>query len=169
MAESMLREIGVADPVCKASVEACRNCVQRENDRQPNSMTVGLAILAAGPSSREAARMVVVYGTLIDKADASTDAPPDGVGTELKRLIARWLRVSPDSTCRCNEYSAELNRRGISWCESHVPEIAQRLKHEAQARKMLFNGLVARQFVCFAIRAARKQKDALGDQWRGVP
>lgn len=165
----MLRDIGAADPVCPVSADACRNCVGRENSRQPNSMTVGIAILAAGPSSREAAKIAASHKTLIDKAAASTDAPPDGVGTELKRLIAKWLRITPEAGCRCNEYAAELNRCGIAWCESHVPEITQRLKHEARARKLPFNCFVAKQFVCAAVRAASKKRKSLGDQWHGVP
>lgn len=51
-----------------------------------------------------------------DAIKHATPPPAEGVGTELKKILA-WWGYKPDSKCRCEARAAEMNRNGVEWCE----------------------------------------------------
>jgi hypothetical protein len=60
-------------------------------------------------------------------------APGYGVGTELKRLLAR-VGIVATATCSCNQRALEMDRLGPVWCRQHANEILDWLGEEAARR-----------------------------------
>lgn len=82
------------------------------------------------------------------------------VGDELAKIL-HTVGIYETVTCGCKGFRRKMNRRGITWCENHVPEILAHMKQQAQKRKIwyLFNETVARGMIDMAIKRARKSKD----------
>lgn len=80
---------------------------------------------------------------------------PGGVGTELKKYLAR-LGIRDKPTCRCKDRAFLMDKRGILWCEDNVTQIAAWLKEEADKRKLPFNTFLAHFLIKKAIRSAKK-------------
>lgn len=81
--------------------------------------------------------------------------PPEGVGTELKRILARfWIKSKPG--CGCDRYAAIMNIRGIAWCVANVEWIIAKLAKEAKRRKIPFLRPAAALLLRWAIRNAKR-------------
>lgn len=84
---------------------------------------------------------------------------PDGVGTELKNLLAKWpFNIVATPNCSCNARAAEMNRKGIDWCESNIDTITGWLKEEAEKRGLLFIDFAAKLLVKKAIKNAKRNQ-----------
>ena len=60
-----------------------------------------------------------------------------GVGTELATLLAKLgFRETPG--CKCKSRAAEMDRRGVDWCETHIETIVGWLAEEAARRNLPF-------------------------------
>lgn len=80
--------------------------------------------------------------------------PTQGVGTELKKLLAKiGIRSTPN--CQCNSRAAEMDRRGPDWCEENMEVILGWLKQESDRRKLPFVAAAAKLLVRRAIKKAR--------------
>ena len=79
----------------------------------------------------------------------------EGVGTEVKKLLARVGIVATEN-CKCNKRASVMNANGIRWCEDHIDQIVGWLREEAEARKLPFMDVVGRALVKMAIRRAKK-------------
>lgn len=78
-----------------------------------------------------------------------------GVGTELKKLLATFgLAEVPG--CRCRQRAAEMDWRGIDWCEENKETILGWLKEEADRRKLPWLEFAARLAIDRAIAAAKR-------------
>lgn len=158
VAESILRAVGV-ESECPLPPDACQNCLARPNARDVNSMTIGVAVLAVGPSSEAAGAVVRMFGDKIDRATAVATATIDdesdyGAGTELTRFLS-WLGYEYTPDCNCRGYAATMNRNGIEWCEQNISTIVGWLKYEANARGILFSKIAAVAIVRLAIAKAK--------------
>lgn len=80
-----------------------------------------------------------------------------GVGTELKRLLAK-MHIYPIPECLCNQRSIIMNEQGPKWCRDNISTIVEWLQEEADKREMLFSPLFAKLLVLLAIRNARKKE-----------
>lgn len=153
---------------CRATVEQCRKCLSLETPGDVNAMTVGVACLSLmqGGFRRSAGCVAQCYYAFIPKAQRPA-SPPDGAGTELERIIATWFGISDDPKCKCKSRVAEMNARGVAWCEASIETIVGWLKEEAARRQFFFSKPVARQVVRLAIRRAKAKSKKPG--WNGVP
>lgn len=163
-AERLLASMCGAAP-CETNPDACERCVSLPAARCVNDATVGIAILAAGPQSPCAATLASHY--VKNVLGPPSVPPPDGSGTELERIIATWFGVSDDPKCKCKSRVAEMNTRGVAWCEANIETIVGWLKEEAARRQLFFSKPVARQVVRLAIRRAKAKSKKPG--WNGVP
>lgn len=85
-----------------------------------------------------------------------------GVGSSLKSLLG-YLGFTAKPSCKCNARAAEMDRRGIDWCEENIDTIVGWLRDEAAKRGLPFVNAGAKLLVKRAIHNARKaaQKDKL--------
>ncbi len=155
----VVRELsGLPVGECRVGEDACRACIALPDARTRNHVTISMTL--ANIRRVEPERYV----------DASREllAPPDGVGTELKSMLAR-IGITSEPGCKCNLHAAEMNRRGIAWCRANVDTIVGWLKEEAKRRRMPFSGFAAMPLVHLAIMRAERRRERMGSQWRGVP
>lgn len=152
-----LSDLPIAE--CRVGADACEACIRQSVPQARNHVTVSMALsnVRRVEPSRHAEMLLILT------------APPDGVGTELSALIARFLRIEPIPGCKCREHAATMNRMGIAWCSVNVSTIVDWLKYEADARQLPFSKIGARALVCLAIRLANRTRKRKGDEWRGVP
>lgn len=76
-------------------------------------------------------------------ATIRSDRPPTaicgarfaGVGTELTKLIKRWLRIQPEK-CGCKSLAREMDARGVHWCEQNRYELIDRMMVNADEMKL---------------------------------
>lgn len=107
------------------------------------------------------ARKLCGYQESKESDSADAPAPQHGPGTELKKLLAGWpFRIVATANCSCNAKAAEMDRRGIEWCEANVDEIVGWLREEATRRGLPFFGAAGRMLVRRAIAKARKASTA---------
>jgi hypothetical protein len=81
--------------------------------------------------------------------------PVIGPGAELKTLLAT-VGITASPTCSCNARAAEMNARGVDWCEANIDTIVGWLREEATKRRLPFLDAAGRLLVKRAIRNARK-------------
>jgi hypothetical protein len=86
---------------------------------------------------------------------AAMTAHAHGPGTELKKLLAT-VGITASSTCSCNARAAEMNARGVDWCEANINIIVGWLRQEATKRRLPFLDAAGRLLVKRAIRNARR-------------
>jgi len=80
-----------------------------------------------------------------------------GPGTELKKLLAGWpFRISITPNCSCTARAAEMDRRGLGWCEGNIETIVGWLREEAAKRGLPFLDAAGRLLVRRAITNARR-------------
>lgn len=77
-----------------------------------------------------------------------------GVGTELKLLLS-LIGITDRPGCRCKERAAEMDRRGIFWCEQNIETISGWLKEEATLRRLPFVKRAAISIIRKAIKNAK--------------
>lgn len=88
------------------------------------------------------------------------EVPAGGPGTELKRLLRRWLGIVATPDCPCNAHAAEMDRREAAepgWCEANVETIVEWLRAEATRRGLPFADAAGRLLVRRAIANARRK------------
>lgn len=121
------------NPPCKVSVEyksgECRVCWLELYDPRKNT---ALPTLSATPRIQTSG----------------------GVGTELARILS-WFGFSKDADCKCGERAAEMDRRGVAWCEVNTETILDWLADSARERKIPFVRFAASLAVKAAISAAK--------------
>ena len=103
----------------------------------------------------------LAFDSLVEKygRQQQGSSPPvkHGPGTELKKLLAGWpFRIVATANCSCNARAAEMDRRGIEWCEANTDTIVGWLREEAAKRQLPFVDMAGRLLVKRAIRNARK-------------
>lgn len=83
--------------------------------------------------------------------------PPDGVGTELKKLLAR-VGITATPGCKCNRRAAHMNSMGVEWCEQpeNQLEIIGWLREEAEDRGLPFVDIAGRLLLKRAIANAKR-------------
>jgi hypothetical protein len=96
---------------------------------------------------------------------ASYDGADVGPGTELKKLLARWLGFVSSVGCKCNAMAAKMNALGPDWCEGEgMAEILETMRNEhAKRRKagqtvLPWVDVFARKMVAIACKRARAQQ-----------
>ena len=57
-----------------------------------------------------------------------------GVGTVLKKIVERKYKLSSHAGCQCNQRAAEMDKKGIEWCEQNKQIIAGWLTEGAAER-----------------------------------
>lgn len=124
---------------------ACRNT---DNPMGENIVTCGLAILAIRKNGKNIKDYPEVHRLLQSKV-------PTGPGTELKKLIS-WFYVPDDSSCKCNDRIAKMDKWGPDGCEERMDTIVRWLKHSAATHNVPFQETVVRMIVKRAISNARK-------------
>lgn len=90
-----------------------------------------------------------------EQAAAIIEATP-GVGTELKRLLAR-IGIVATPECKCNKRAMHMNYQGVEWCEANIPEIVGWLREAASDRGLPFMDWVGRRIVLAAIAAEKSR------------
>ena len=79
-----------------------------------------------------------------------------GVGTQLKKLLARLGIQSPEN-CSCNARVDIMNTNGVGWCTQHTGEIVGWLKEEAARRGLPFLSFPAKILIERAIKIATRR------------
>jgi hypothetical protein len=87
---------------------------------------------------------------------------PVGVGTELKRLIAK-LGIHPTPRCKCNQRAMAMDAAGPDWCEQHIEEIVGWLGEEANNRRLPFVRAAGKLLVKLAIHNTRRKLTILNE------
>jgi hypothetical protein len=77
-----------------------------------------------------------------------------GVGTELKRLLAR-VGITSTPECKCDRRARIMDEQGIAWCEENVGEIVGWLREAASDRGLPFIEFAGTRLVWAAIAAAK--------------
>jgi hypothetical protein len=89
-------------------------------------------------------------------------APCGGPGTELKKLMRRWLGVVATPNCPCNGHALEMDSWGPDGCEERMDTICGWLEEQAKARGYPYLRFAAEAAVRRAIsRVRRRQNRAL--------
>lgn len=84
-----------------------------------------------------------------------TAATRGGVGTELKKLLAKiGIKASP--TCSCNKRAQIMDEKGIEWCKENIDMIVGWLREEATKRKLPFFDFAGKLLVQRASSLAEK-------------
>jgi hypothetical protein len=101
---------------------------------------------SCGFVARDITALPIYRNCIIGSADRC------GVGTELKKLLAKFVA----SACgACEAHALEMDQRGISWCEGNIPTIVDWMRKEAARRGLPFVERAARWAVKRAIYNAR--------------
>jgi hypothetical protein len=90
------------------------------------------------------------------RTPATPKQPEVGPGTELKSLLS-LVGITALENCKCNKYAAEMNNRGIDWCQDNVATIVSWLEAEAKSRRLPFSAAAAKLIVKLSIRRAKKK------------
>lgn len=89
------------------------------------------------------------------KAKLPSPSPQAGPGTELKKLLKR-LGITASPTCSCNRRAADMDARGVEWCEQNIETIVGWLREEAGKRGLPFVDIAGTALVKLAIRKAKR-------------
>jgi hypothetical protein len=96
-----------------------------------------------------------VYAALVAKYNQQAGQPTgSGVGSQLKRTLYS-LGIRPAANCQCNKRAAEMDARGVAWCEQNEDIIVGWLREEAARAHLPFSAMAARLLVRSSIRLAR--------------
>lgn len=82
----------------------------------------------------------------------------EGVGTELKLLLSRYLGIRTSAGCKCNQHAQEMNQRGVQWCESNKEQILRWLQEESKKKKLPFIRTAAFSLISIAIYKYKRRK-----------
>lgn len=93
------------------------------------------------------------------KTAPASPPPPEGPGTELKSLLAKFgIHASP--TCKCNSMAKKMNdmeSKEPGWCLAHIEEIVDVMEETAKARKLPFLRTAGRLLVKKAVKNWHKK------------
>lgn len=121
------------NPPCKVSVEyqsgECRVCWLELYDPRKNTTLPTLPAIIKVQSS-------------------------GGVGTELARILS-WFGFSKEGECKCGQRAAEMDKRGVAWCEANQDTILDWLADSARERGIPFIRFAAGIALKAAIAAAK--------------
>lgn len=94
---------------------------------------------------------------------SSTDAAQKKcyAGTELKKLLKKWLNITATETCSCNARAQVMNANGCDWCEQNIDTIVGWLREEAKKRKLPFIDAAGKILIKRAIINARREMDQI--------
>lgn len=82
----------------------------------------------------------------------------EGVGTELKLLLSRYLGIRTSAGCKCNQHAQEMNQKGVQWCESNKETILRWLQEESKKKKLPFIRTAAFSLISIAIYKYKRRK-----------
>lgn len=85
-------------------------------------------------------------------------APCGGPGTELKKLLRRWLGITATPNCSCNARALEMDAWGPDGCETHMQTILDWLREQATARGIPFISFAVERVVRLAIGRVRRRQ-----------
>lgn len=89
-------------------------------------------------------------------------APCGGPGTELKKMLRRWIGVTATPNCSCNAHALEMDAWGPDGCEANLTTIVGWLKEQATARGIPFLSGPAARVVSHAIHRVRRRQARAG-------
>lgn len=143
-------EVEVAPTFC----EACLKCGGYKTD--DNNKGIRLASMySAKKQSKELYQLAETYNG-------------DGPGTELKKLIPKWLE-RPE--CGCANFAKKMNIWGPDLCERNIEQIVDKL-HSESKKLAMFSWVpdVCTRTVCYklastAIKRAREKEGSLKNKW----
>lgn len=79
-----------------------------------------------------------------------------GPGAELHRTLQE-IGFDVSGSCQCASRIAEMNARGVDWCEANMDTILDWLAESAKAKALPFSRFIARHWVVAAIRRAKQK------------
>lgn len=88
-------------------------------------------------------------------AAAKPQAPEEGPGTELKKMLAK-IGITASPTCSCNTRARIMNEKGTQWCRDNLDTIVGWLREEATKRGLPFVDVAGKLLVKRAISLAEK-------------
>lgn len=135
---------------CETTNESCNACMSQSRPKQENIVTLGLSVVAIRQNGKQLSNFPEIH-----KAIRSSLPSSRGPGTELKKLIS-WFYVPDDSSCKCNDRIAKMNKWGPDGCEERMDTIIRWLKHSAATHNVPFQETVVRMLIKRAISNARK-------------
>jgi len=126
----------------------------------PQVNSCGLGLHGGSPSSGVCAGCMArgennAEFSAAQKAKLSSPSPQAGPGTELKKLLKR-IGITTSPTCSCNRHSADMDARGVEWCEQNIEVIVGWLREEAGKRGLPFVDMAGTALVKLAIRKAKR-------------
>ncbi len=77
-------------------------------------------------------------------------------GTELKKLLKKWLNITATLTCSCNARAQVMDANGCDWCAQNVDIIVGWLREEAHKRNLPFIDAAGKILIKRAISNARR-------------
>jgi hypothetical protein len=124
---------------------ACEVCQEDSYPKQPNGVTVSLALATTETSAemralhKELKRHIPVFKL-------------HGPGHELTSIL-HGIGFKPTKGCKCFERAREMNEKGLAWCQKNKPTIVKWLVEEAEERgySELFAKMTAPQAVTLAL------------------
>lgn len=135
---------------CVPTLSQCEYCTNVATPSQGiNRVTLSIAVKNADASARQ--KMLKENTGILTVHSVETSGP----GTELKKLIS-WFFVPDDSSCKCNDRIAKMNKWGPDGCEERMDTIVRWLKHSAATHNVPFQETVVRMLIKRAISNARK-------------
>lgn len=84
--------------------------------------------------------------------------PCGGPGTELKKMLRRWLGITATPNCSCNAHALEMDAWGPDGCEQRMDTILGWLKEQAQERGIPFIAVVVKRVVSVSISRVRARQ-----------
>lgn len=87
---------------------------------------------------------------------SSSAAKSCRAGTELKKLIKKWLNIDVTEKCKCTARAHLMDLNGCDWCLQNIGLITGWLREEAEKRQLPFIELAAKILIKRAITNARK-------------
>lgn len=84
-----------------------------------------------------------------------------GVGTELKKLLAR-IGIHATPGCKCTQRALIMDMRGIEWCDANILTIVGWLREESTKRGLPFVDAAGKMLVRRAIANARRAAASRG-------
>ena len=97
---------------------------------------------------------VPIHGSFLRRFEGHWYAA-NGVGTHLKALLGR-MGIHPTKKCSCTKRAAEMDYRGVQWCEDNIDTISGWMESEARKRKLPYMHIAGKALIRMAIRAAKK-------------
>ena len=98
-------------------------------------------------------------GTLWIDADHPTYPRRQGVGVELKKILAGF-GIHATANCTCNRKAKVLDANGPQWCLDNIDRVVDWLGEEARKRRLPFFRTIGKMLVKRAVKNFLAQQDA---------